>query len=518
MANQEQNPPQQEQPFVVAKQVGFNLKDIILNTNNEVAFLYPEHNNKDHFKCSSDFISKCFLRKPFTRSPNIYKEYLAEFWYSAKALENSKVFVSTLTGGINGEVRVNTFRNAIGAHYLPHSSEYVPPPSIDIVRPWFEIIRYGEAIPAKGTLKKSLHPPRWSKEETKGGSSKAPTSSKTGHSKKRKESSSAMDSNPSQPSVSTPVDTGMHKEDQQATSGPTSLRVTSEVRANPQLSSDVSAFNLNEPIYSASFIIHSEFAPGNDASAVSTAEVDPGKSAPSDFTKPNLLVKGWKLSSLNQEQEKGTAPLLDNFKDLESPEDDLVIVVDDSDEDEDDEVHATENVETEDTSVPKPSSPRLLSGKGTITLKTEFSKILSAHDFSSSLPTKIELPGDLKEIPSKLEDFTKTVTSLTLQVVKLKTLQWELPAEFVSLPVQVASVQAKLKTLDALPGLLLNVIKALNKFAQVLDSASSKAGDQSVPSAGQADTMPTEGRRTQTKQPSPSFFKEELKRMLKRKT
>ncbi|GKC67164.1 hypothetical protein Tco_1099762, partial [Tanacetum coccineum] len=85
----------------------------------------------------------------------------------------------------------------------------------------------------------------------------------------------------------------------------------------------------------------------------------------------------------------------------------------------------------------------------------------------------------LKEIPTKLEDFTKTVTSLTSQVTELKTLQWELPG----LLLNVASVQAKLKTLDALPGLLLNVTKALNKFAQVLDSASSKAGDQSVPSA-----------------------------------
>ncbi|GJW06410.1 hypothetical protein Tco_1568833 [Tanacetum coccineum] len=71
MADQEQIPPQQEKPFVAAKQVGFNLEDIILNTNNEVALLYPEHNNKDHFKCVSDFISKCCLRNPFTRSPNM---------------------------------------------------------------------------------------------------------------------------------------------------------------------------------------------------------------------------------------------------------------------------------------------------------------------------------------------------------------------------------------------------------------------------------------------------------------
>ncbi|GJT53677.1 hypothetical protein Tco_0988731 [Tanacetum coccineum] len=92
----------------------------------------------------------------------MYKEYLAEFWYSAKTLENSKVSFSIPTGGIYGEVGVNTFRNAIGAHYLPHSSEYVAPPSINIVRQWFKTIGYGETVPAKGTLKKSLLSPKWS--------------------------------------------------------------------------------------------------------------------------------------------------------------------------------------------------------------------------------------------------------------------------------------------------------------------------------------------------------------------
>ncbi|GKC78475.1 hypothetical protein Tco_1129249 [Tanacetum coccineum] len=99
MANQEQNLLQQEQLFVAAKQVSFNLEDIILNTNNEVALLYPEHTNKEYFKCVSDFISKCCLRKPFIKSTNMYQEYLAEFWYSAKALENSKVSFSISTGG-----------------------------------------------------------------------------------------------------------------------------------------------------------------------------------------------------------------------------------------------------------------------------------------------------------------------------------------------------------------------------------------------------------------------------------
>ncbi|GJZ92622.1 hypothetical protein Tco_0664687 [Tanacetum coccineum] len=64
----------------------------------------------------------------------MYKEYLANFWYSAKALENSKVFISTPTGGIYGEVSV---------------------------RPWFETIGYGEVVPTKGTLKKSILPPKW---------------------------------------------------------------------------------------------------------------------------------------------------------------------------------------------------------------------------------------------------------------------------------------------------------------------------------------------------------------------
>ncbi|GKA26097.1 hypothetical protein Tco_0712206 [Tanacetum coccineum] len=161
MANQEQIPPQQEQPFVAAKQVSFNLEDIILNTNNEVALLYLEHNNQDYFKCVSNFISKCCLRKPFTRSSDMYKEYLAEFWYSAIALENSKVSFSIPTGGIFGEVGLNTFRNAICAHYLAHSSEYVAPPSIDIVRQWFLTIGYREEVSAKRTLRKSLLPPRW---------------------------------------------------------------------------------------------------------------------------------------------------------------------------------------------------------------------------------------------------------------------------------------------------------------------------------------------------------------------
>nr|GEV71732.1 hypothetical protein [Tanacetum cinerariifolium] len=173
-----------------------------------------------------------------------------------------------------------------------------------------------------------------------------------------------MDSNLSQPPVSTHMDTRMHKEDQQATGGPTSLGVTSEERANPQLSTGMLAFNLNKPIYSASFIIHSKSALGNDALAVSTTEADPRNFAPRTdlnvsvdqtksvskgletvLTQP-LTRKGANsiVRQVKEEEAPNTIKLEDlaklvsnmqpSFKDLDSPEDYLVIIVDDSDEDE----------------------------------------------------------------------------------------------------------------------------------------------------------------------------------------
>ncbi|GJY63300.1 hypothetical protein Tco_0464760 [Tanacetum coccineum] len=482
----------------------------------------------------------------------MYQEYLAEFWYSAKALENSKVSFSIPTGGIYGEVGLNTFRNAIGTHYLPHSSEYVAPPSIDIVRKWFPMIGYGEEVSTKGTLRKSLLPPRWrlvmaqiiqclgediilklkkkqrenvvpytqfisllimhkmkegygddevtqypthvfsvnnwtlkpnqleelfftdhmlaicnAKEPValkapkpssiaervpQGGSSKTPTGSKTSHSKRRKESSSAMDSNLSRPSVSTPMDTEMHKEDQQATSGRTSLGVTSEERANPQLSS------------------------GHDASPDSTAEDDPGLSAPNDsIPSQQGMDEGIKNTSYDhifaekkeastaingdKEEASSTIKLEDlaklvsqihpSFKDLDSPKDDLVIIIDESDEDE-------PNAKTEDTSVPKSLSP---SNSLPTELKDLPSKFNELTGEIKGLKTQvheleIELPNELKEIPTKLEDFRKTTTSLTSQVTEQDYYQ------------SYISTQAKLKTLDALPSLLLNVTKAMNKFAE----------------------------------------------------
>ncbi|GKB12728.1 retrovirus-related pol polyprotein from transposon TNT 1-94, partial [Tanacetum coccineum] len=101
-------------PLDPTTQVEFNLNEIIFKTNNEVAQPYPEHPNKNHFMVVSDFISKCCLKEPFTRTYNQYK-----------------VWFLTPTGGILGEVE------------------------------WFSTIGYSGEIEAKGTLKKGLLPPRW---------------------------------------------------------------------------------------------------------------------------------------------------------------------------------------------------------------------------------------------------------------------------------------------------------------------------------------------------------------------
>ncbi|GJX71381.1 hypothetical protein Tco_0308552 [Tanacetum coccineum] len=63
---------------------------------------------------------------------------------------------------------------------------------------------------------------------------------------------------------------------------------------------------------------------------------------------------------------------------------------------------------------------------------------------------EIELPSDLNDILTKLKIFTSTVSSLMSQVAQLKTLKWELPTEFLTLPSQVSLVHAKLQTLDTL--------------------------------------------------------------------
>ncbi|GJR31977.1 hypothetical protein Tco_1108209 [Tanacetum coccineum] len=165
---QQTSSSQQDQPespgtpiaFDPAPQVDYS-PDLINKPNNEVALIYPDHANKDHFKVVSDFISKCLLQEAFTRTPTKYKEYLVEFWYTAKVLDKTKkVWLSTPTWGNKGEVGVTSFRNAIDANYLAYSRNYDEPPTQEMVKHWFSTIRYGGPVESTRTLKKSFFPPR----------------------------------------------------------------------------------------------------------------------------------------------------------------------------------------------------------------------------------------------------------------------------------------------------------------------------------------------------------------------
>ncbi|GKB48684.1 hypothetical protein Tco_0899437 [Tanacetum coccineum] len=470
----------------------------------------------------------------------MYQEYLAKFPHLAKALENSKVSFSTPMGGIYGEEDIILkLKKKQRENVVPYTrflsllimykmkEDYgidevtLYPTQIFSVNNWAlkpnqpeeppftsymlaicalerlvvfkgpktssraESVSQGAKSGAKTGHKKpttsSKQPSVSNKEATKGGSSKAPTGSKTSHSKKRNESNSTMVSNPSRPSVSTPMDTKMHKEDQQATGGPSSLGVTR-----------------------------------HDVLPDFTAEAHPGLSAPNDFIPPQQgMDEGTKNTSYDHifagidphvlaDQTKSVSEGLETVLTQPTTEkgasstaiygdkEEASSTINDKDE---------PNAKTEDISVPRSSSPRSLQIKELTNqvhiLQSQKHKLELEKNKAEAeavlLKAQTSFPNELKEISTKLEDFTKIATSLTSHVAELKTFQWELPEEFLSLPAKVESTQAKLKTLDTLPILLVNVTKTLNKFAEVLESTSIKAGDQSVPSTGQADTMSAKG-------------------------
>nr|GEW61358.1 hypothetical protein [Tanacetum cinerariifolium] len=238
----------------------------------------------------------------------------------------------------------------------------------------------------------------------------------------------------------------------------------------------------NKPIYSVSIIIHFESALEHDVSAKSKVIAGFSLSAPKDSIS-QTIGKGASDIAKKIEEEFNTSSDLSSFEDtqkeiklkdlsklvqdvrvdfmdLDSPNDnEPIIVQDESDE----EVHAekAQNHKLEKQKskaeaevaflTAQPSYPNMTQFTELLvtSLKPESSHLLSSHDFGSLLPTElkelpykfneltkevkelkkhvydleIELLGDLKEIPTKLGTFTSIVKSLTTQVAKLKTLQ-----------------------------------------------------------------------------------------------
>ncbi|GJZ78883.1 hypothetical protein Tco_0643720 [Tanacetum coccineum] len=387
--------PESPNPFLPADQIEFTFEEIAFTTNNEVALLYPSHSNSEYFREVSDFISKCCLKEAFTRAPTQYKEYLCEFWYTAKTLDDSKIWVSTPTGGIRGDIGGKTggldqisnkdatilycLANGVKVDYakliwedIIHKlnkktrEKVVPYPRfisllLEYMMPEYDneelTINPTQAIcnldvhvdskapkPSSQTEevpqgKKPGAKSRLRRKQSSKHTSESKTEaskSKTGQSEKETQSSSAKDKSLSHPSPPTPVVGEMHKEAQQAAGGPTSLGATSEEGAHPQLSS------------------------GHDASTDSTAEVDPELSALNDFIpSQHVLVDQTKSagdglktayadSGTNEESradEISKKIKLEDLSDLlkdtryalfapDSPQDEAIIVSDESEEEE----------------------------------------------------------------------------------------------------------------------------------------------------------------------------------------
>ncbi|GJS73372.1 hypothetical protein Tco_0706213 [Tanacetum coccineum] len=531
------------------------IRDHILKGDIELHFIPTQYQLADIFTKPLDdpTFKRLIVELAFIRDPTQYKEYLSEFWYTTKTLDDSKIWVSTPTDGIRGDIGGKTggmdqisnndatilycLANGVKVDYakpiwediihklkkktkekvvpyprfisllleymMPeynneeltinltqvfsvHNWELKPnqtegPPFTDHMKAicnldvpvdskalkpssQTEEVPQGKKAGAKSGLRRKQSSKHTSESRTKA------SKSKTGQSNKETQSSLAKDKSPSHPSPPTLVVGEMHKEAQQTAGGPTSLGATSEEGVHPQLSS-----------------------------SDSIAEADPGLSAPND--------------SIPAQQDIRSA-----FFTPDSPKDEPIIILDESKEEEevakDKDTHASSydsqkddleqqkaKAEAEVSSLKaRPSYPNInqLTDLLVTSLKPEFSKLLASHDFASCLPNalkelpskftelsreikelkkhvqdmEIKLPGDLKEILTKLETFTSTISYL--------------------------SSQEKLKTLNFLSNLLNKVTDTLNRFATMMENASGAARN-SVPLVGQASASPAEGEKNTTK-------------------
>ncbi|GKA95164.1 hypothetical protein Tco_0817202 [Tanacetum coccineum] len=290
----------------------------------------------------------------------------------------------------------------------------------------------------------------------------------------------------------------------------------------------------------AFFYLHSESASGHDALADSTAEVDPGISAPKDSisSKPDKtkyardgLKTAHTDSGANEESRANDISLKVKLEDLSNilkdtrsafftpdfPPNEPIIVSDESEGEEevakDKDTEATSHDVPKDTLVPPPPSPKstqiqelmaqvhlLQSQKEDLeqakakakeevasmkakpsyldiyqltellvtSLKPKLSKLLASHDFASFLPP------ELKELPSKITGLSREIKELKKHV---KDMEIELPMDLKEILTKLEiftstiSIQEKLKTLDSIPSLLHKVTNTLNRFATMVENA-----------------------------------------------
>ncbi|GJS10977.1 hypothetical protein Tco_0367773 [Tanacetum coccineum] len=495
----------------VMMKVDFTFDEITFTTNNEVALLYPSHPNQEYFKDVSDFISKCCLNEAFIRAPTQYKEYLSEFWYTAKTLKGSKVWVSTPTGRVRGEIGgkiggldqisnkdatiLYCLANGVQVDYekiiwedLIHKlnkktrEKIVPCPRflsllLEHMMPEYE----NEELTINHTRVFSIHnltlklnqpeEPPFTDHMKPIYNLDVPADSKAPKpSSQTEESSSDEDKSPSHPSPPILVVGEMHKEAHQAVGGPTSLGATSEERAHPQLSSDKTK---------------------SAGDGLKTAHTDSGVNKESKADDISLKVKLQDLSDILKDIKFA-------FFTFDSPPNEPIIVSDKSEEEEevakDKDTEATSHDVPKDTSIPPPPSIKStliqelmaqLTKLLVTSLKPKLSNLLASRDFTSCFPTKLKkFPINIIRLSGEIKELKKHVRDMEI----------ELPGDIkeISTKLQVSLVKENLKTLDSFPSLLHKVTDTLNRFAIMVENAS-EVTSMNVPSAGQATASPAEG-------------------------
>ncbi|GJT91711.1 hypothetical protein Tco_1080556 [Tanacetum coccineum] len=381
--------------FLPTTQFKFTFDEITFTTNNEVALIYPSHPNQEYFMVVLDFISKY-----------------------------SKIWVSTPTREVRGEIGITTFRNALRAHYLPHSSMYVPLPSMTtvfIVYNWILKPNQPEEPPFINHMKAICN-------------------------------------------LDVPVDSKAPKY-----SSPTKeIPQGKKPGARSGLKRKQSSKHTSESTTKAS----------NPNLAIQKRKISQLK-----LILEYLLLR---IPYLNNRMED----LLDILKDTrssfftpDSPTDKPIIISEEIKEEE----NAKNDKDTEDTSVPPPSLK--LAQSQELIAQPELSKLLASHDFSSCLPI------ELKELPLKIAELSGEIKELKQHI---KDMEIELPRDLKDILSKLEtftstiSVQEKLKTLDSLPGLLKKVTNTLNRFATLVENTSG-ATPAGVPLADKASASPAKG-------------------------
>nr|GEX80703.1 retrovirus-related Pol polyprotein from transposon TNT 1-94 [Tanacetum cinerariifolium] len=254
--------------------------------------------------------------------------------------------------------------------------------------------------------------------------------------------------------------------------GLTSLGAIGEEGAHPQLSSDKTK---------------------SAEDGLKTAHTDLGENKESRADDILLKVKLEDLSDILKDTRS-------SFFTLDSPPDKPIIILDESEDEEevakDKDTEATAHDISKDTSEEleqvkakaeakvalmkaKPTYPDInqLTKLLVTSLKPKLSKLLASHDFTSCLPT------ELKELPSKINGLSGEIKELKKHV---RDMEIELHGDLKEILTKMETFTSTISSLSS------RVTNTLNMFATMVANAS-VATSMNVPSAGKATALPIEG-------------------------